>query len=259
MPTHQSLQRAVAILREFSESNPALTVSEVSRRLDLHKSTVSRILATLLEEGLVWHNAETGRYSLGMGLVEMAGVALGQIDVRAAAMPHMADLVAEVDETVAVVARRDRDGITVAHLPSSHSIRHVVWIGRRMPLASTAAGKTLLAAMHLRGEDWRAAAGMSRTERPAKWEHVLAASLEAIGAQGYADEADEFEVGTSAIAAPIRDSSGTTIAALTISGPTGRFSEDIRRETAPRLIDAANAVAADLGMRRHAVLEGGPV
>ena len=108
MPTHQSLQRAVAILREFSESDPALTVSEVSRRLDLHKSTVSRILATLLEEGLVWHNAETGRYSLGMGLVEMAGVALGQIDVRAAAMPHMADLVAELDETVAVVARRDR-------------------------------------------------------------------------------------------------------------------------------------------------------
>jgi len=111
--THQSLQRAAAILREFSEVEPALTVTDISHRLDLHKSTVSRILATLLEEGMVWHNASTGRYSLGMALVEMAGVALGQIDVRAAAMPHVERLAAATNETITVAVRRGREAITV--------------------------------------------------------------------------------------------------------------------------------------------------
>ncbi|MFQ5516438.1 MAG: IclR family transcriptional regulator, partial [Acidimicrobiia bacterium] len=238
--THQSLQRATAILREFSEMEPALTVTDISHRLDLHKSTVSRILATLLEEGMVWHNASTGRYSLGMALVEMAGVALGQIDVRAAAMPHAERLAAETNETITVAVRRGREAITVAHLPSTHPVRHVVWIGRRIPLRTTAAGKALLAAMHARGEDWWALVANPEADRPAAWEGALGADLVAIATRGYAEESNEFEAGTSAIAAAVLDHTGAAVAALCISGPSARFGSTARDAAAPLLIEAAN-------------------
>lgn len=251
--THQSLQRATAILREFSELEPALTVTEISHRLDLHKSTVSRILATLLEEGMVWHNAGTGRYSLGMALVEMAGVALGQIDVRAAAMPHIERLAAATNETITVAVRRGRDAITVAHLPSTRSVRHVVWIGRRIPLQTTAAGKALLAAMHSRGDDWRALVEIPEEDRVAEWDVALANDLTAVAERGYAEESDEFEVGTSAIAAPVLDHMGAAVAALSISGPSARFGPEARHGAAPLLVETAGEVAADLGIRASAV------
>ena len=250
MATHQSIQRANAILREFTELEPALTVSEISRRLDLHKSTVSRILGTLLEDGMVWHNTETGRYSPGMALVEMAGVALGQIDVRAAAMPHMGRLATEINETISVAVPRGREAVTVAHLPSTHSIRHVLWIGRRLPLRTTATGKALLTAMNARGEPWVDLAGMDDEDRPPNWRSALEADLSLITKLGYADESDEFEVGTAATAAPILDHTGTVVAALAISGPSARFDPDTRKAAAPMLIRTANSISAELGMHR---------
>lgn len=247
--THQSLQRAVAILREFSEAEPALTVSEISARLDLHKSTVSRLLGALRDEGLVWHNPATGRYSLGMGLVEMAGVALGQIDVRAAALPHMERLAEETTETVSVAVRRGRDAVTVAYVPSRHPLRHVVWIGRRLPLAKTAAGTTLLAAMHAAGDDWRALAAIESQDNPAEWERDFVTTLERVLRAGYADESDQYEPGIAAMAAPVFDPSGNTTAALTVSGPSARFDAPVRAATGPLLIQTADAIAADLGVR----------
>jgi DNA-binding IclR family transcriptional regulator len=254
--THQSLQRAIAILREFSELEPALTVTEMSRRLGLHKSTVSRILATLHDEGMVWHNADTGRYSLGMAVVEMAGVALGQINVRAAAMPHIERLVADVNETITVAVRSGQEAVTVAHLPSTHPIRHVVWIGRRMPLRTGVTGKVLLAAMHSRGEDWRALVGIPEDDRPAEGETTLAADLAAVIKRGYGEESDEFEIGSSAIAAPVLDHTGAAVAAISISGPSARFGSEARDAAAPLLIETANKVATDLGLRLPAGLTG---
>lgn len=250
MATHQSIQRANAILREFTELEPSLTVSEISRRLDLHKSTVSRILATLLQDGMVWHNTETGRYSLGMALVEMAGVALGQIDVRAAAMPHMGRLATETNETISVAVPRGRESVTVAHLPSTHSIRHVLWIGRRLPLRTTATGKALLAAMNARGETWADLLGMAEEDRPFNWRSAIESDLSLITKRGYADESEEFEVGAAAIAAPILDHTGAVVAALAISGPSARFDPDSREAAAPGLIRTSNSISAELGMQR---------
>lgn len=256
MTTHQSLRRANAILRVFSEMEPALTVSEISRRLDLPKSTVSRILRTQLEDGMVWHNTETGRYSLGMTLVEMAGVALGQIDVRAAAMPHMERLATETNETISVAVPRGREAVTVAHLPSTHPIRHVVWIGRRLPLRTTAVGKALLAVMNVRGESWQDLVRIEQEGAPPGWESVLEAELTLIAKRGYADESDEFEVGTAAIAAPILDHTGAAVAALSMSGPAARFDIETRNTAVPSLMEAARSVAIDLGAHRLAGLAG---
>jgi DNA-binding IclR family transcriptional regulator len=250
MPTHQSLQRANAILRQFTELEPALTVSEISRRVGIHKSTVSRILKTLLEDGMVWHNRETGRYSLGMTLVEMAGVALGQIDVRAAAMPHMEQLASETNETISVAVPRGEEALTVAHTPSTHPIRHVVWIGRRFPLLGTAAGMALLAVMNARGEPWQELVGIDPEDPSDGSMKDLEAELRLATNRGYADESNQFEVGTAAIAAPILDHTGAAVGALSVSGPSARFDPSAREMASPSLIEAAGSVAIALGGHR---------
>lgn len=243
--THQSLRRAVAILREFTEAEPQLTVSDIARRLDLHKSTVSRILSTLADEGVVWQDSRTGRYSLGLGLVELAGVALGQIDVRAAAMPHIELLAATSGETITVLVRRGDEAVTVAHVASGHSVRHVSWIGRRIPLRSTAAGKVLLAGQAAPGDD--ADTPLSEPLPPG-----LRKELASIHRRGFATEVDEFEAGGAGIAAPVLGSGGSVVAAVAISGPSERFAPEQRRQALPSLRRAATAIAFELGARSEA-------
>ena len=83
----KSVRRAVAILRCFSLDEPELGVTELSRRLDVHKSTASRLLSTLEAEGLVDRNPETGRYRLGIGLIGLAGLVMLYADLRQVARP----------------------------------------------------------------------------------------------------------------------------------------------------------------------------
>lgn len=248
--THQSLRRAIAILRVFTESEPHLSVSEIARRLDLHKSTVSRILATLADEGVVWQNSGTGHYALGLGLVELAGVALGQIDVRGASMPHIERLAAEVGETVTVSVAGGNGAVTVAHAASRHGVRHVSWLGRRIPLRNTAAGKVLLAAMVAAdGETpFPTAVGPGLAEAG----NTLRVELREVHRRGFATEVDEFESGGAGIAVPVQDATGAVVAAVSVSGPVERFGADERLAAIAPLRRAAADIAFGLGARREA-------
>lgn len=251
--THQSLRRAAAILRTFDENEPQLTVSEIARRHDLHKSTVSRILATLADEGLVWQDTRSGRYSLGLGLVELAGVALGQIDVRAAAMSHIEELAQKTGETVTVSVLRGNEAVTVAQVASLHSVRHVSWIGRRFPLRTTAAGKVFLAARVASGQEWTSlglpgAANMGSPDDAPE----MVSEMRVIHRRGFATEVDEFEPGGAGIAAPIQDASGSVVAALAIHGPSERFGSDQRVAATPLLRGTALDIAHELGARDKA-------
>ncbi|MEX1004414.1 MAG: IclR family transcriptional regulator [Acidimicrobiia bacterium] len=248
--THQSLRRAIAILRVFSESEPHLSVSEIARRLDLHKSTVSRILATLADEGIVWQNSGSGHYALGLGLVELAGVALGEIDVRAAAMPHIERLAAEVGETVTVSVVGGHEAVTVAHAASKHAVRHVSWIGRRIPLPTTAPGKVLLAAMIAVDPDTPILPTASSAPLVAGSE--LRSELGVVHRRGFATEVDEFESGGAGIAVPVQDAGGAVVAAVSVSGPVERFGADERLAAIAALRRTAAEIAFELGARREA-------
>jgi len=245
--THQSLHRAAAILRTFTEAEPQRSVSDIARQLDLHKSTVSRILAALADDGLVWQNARTGRYGLGLGLVELAGVALGQIDVRAASMPHIERLASTLGETVTVAVLTADEAVTVAHAPSPHSVRHVSWIGRRIPLTTTATGRVFLAA---RGGP-RRVGDDSADDREGSMADI-ADELTLIRRRGYAIEIDEFEPGGAGVAVPIHDAGGSLVAAIGVHGPIERFGVEERLAAIPMLHRAARGIALELGSRNEA-------
>jgi IclR family acetate operon transcriptional repressor len=141
----QSIERAIAILKAFSSEKGELGVTELSRQLNLHKSTVSRLLASLQREGLVEENLVTRKYRLGMALVTLGGLVLQRLDVTQAARPLMVALSNLTQETVILAIKDDAEAVNVAQVPSPQMVKHIEWIGRRTSLHCTAVGKVLLA------------------------------------------------------------------------------------------------------------------
>ncbi len=143
----QSIERAIAILRCFTEARPEWRVTELAHHLQLHKSTISRILATLEQEGLVAQHPETGKFHLGVGLISLAGVALGHLDARTVSQPHLNALVEISQETVNVTILDGNECVNIERVASPKPIRYVGWLGRRTPTYCTAAGQVLLAGL----------------------------------------------------------------------------------------------------------------
>jgi DNA-binding IclR family transcriptional regulator len=247
-PPIQSLQRAISILRSFTEQEPELGVNELARRLELHKSTVSRMLTTLQFEGLVSQNPKTGKYRLGLGLVSLAGVALGRLDIRGAAQPYMGDLVELSQETVNVTVLDGNECVNIARTASPKPIRYVGWIGRRTPLHCTASGKVILAFMGLDQRKQLIQLPLKAyTTQTVVDPLILESSLAEICHQGYAIVHEEFEEGFSAMAAPIFDHSGSLAGTLSLSGPTFRLKEGaIERYLSP-LLETTYQISRDLG------------
>jgi IclR family KDG regulon transcriptional repressor len=246
--TVQSIERAVAILRSFSEAEPELRVTELARRLELHKSTVSRILTTLQAAQLVSQNPETSKYRLGVGLVSLAGIALGRLDVRGVAQPHLNALVELSQETINVTIIEERECVNIERVASPKPIRYVGWIGRRTPLHCTAAGKVLLA-FRRREERQRLIQSplVCYTENTIVDPAALEASLAQIQKQGYAIVHEEFEPEFSAIAAPIYDHLGHAAAAVSISGPTYRLAPGQIENFIEPLLETTGKISAGMG------------
>lgn len=247
-PLIQSIERAAALMRCFTETQPELGVTDLSRHLGLHKSTVSRILSTLQHEGFVSQNPATGKYRLGVGLISLAGVALGRVDVRGAAYPHLDALVEQTQESADVAVLDGGTCVNVLHKPSPRPLHYAMWIGRRRPLHCTASGKVLLA--------WLPAEERARLlprhlvrHTPATIDSAarLAAELADVAAQGYALALEEYEEGHNAIAAPIRNHDGHVVGALSLSGPAFRLEQVTLREFAAPLLATAGLISGEMG------------
>ncbi|RME85565.1 MAG: IclR family transcriptional regulator [Caldilineae bacterium] len=246
----QSIQRAVAILRSFTETEPELSVGELSRRLNLHKSTVSRILATLQQEGLVGQNPVTGRYRLGLGLVSLAGVALGRLDVRGIAQPHLPHLVEITEETINVTVLDGSECVNVERAASPKPIHYVGWIGRRTPVHCTAGGRVFLAFMPEQKRRALLAAPLRRyTSCTITDPEQLLCTLQQVREQGYAVVHGEFEEGFSDVAAPVLNHRREVVAALVVSGPSFRLTPERIASFLPDLLETARVISTKLGWR----------
>ena len=244
----QSIQRAVAILRSFTEAEPELGVLELSRRLNLHKSTVSRMIATLQAEGLISQNSTTGKYRLGLGLVGLAGVALGGLDARTVAQPHLTELVAASQETVNVSVLDGKECVNIERIASPQPIQYIGWIGRRSPLHCTASGKLILA--HLTETERTAVLPnpLTRyTQKTVTDSYQLARQLNQICQQKYAIVHEEYEAGFSSMAGPLYNQQGELLATVAISGPSYRLSDAVFTEHLPLLLTTCQTISNELG------------
>jgi DNA-binding IclR family transcriptional regulator len=244
----QSVQRAAALIKAFDGESPELGVSELGRRVHLHKSTVSRLLATLEREGLVERVPGTEKYRLGFELVRLASHVPHFGDVRAAARPAMVELAATSRETVNLAVLDGDEAINVEQVSGPHMVGIASWVGRRTPLNCVANGKALLAFQPAAAIERILAGPLPQlTDRTIADPVALRAELAGVRERGYAAAIGEIEEGLNAVAAPIRDHSGAVVAAISVSGPAYRVTPD-RIDPLGRLtIAAARAISARLG------------
>jgi IclR family acetate operon transcriptional repressor len=246
-PSLGSVTRAIRCLELIAEAGE-LGVSELGRRLGVHKATASRLAATLAERGLLERDPLTERYRLGFGLIRLAGAAMSGLDLIRTARPLMEDLADVTRETVNLGVLSGSDVIYVDQVTGARSIVSVSWVGRRTPLHCSASGKVLLAFAPGSERERLLAQPLERlTPRTIVDVGELRTQLDETRARGYAVTVEELEEGLNAVAAPLRQAGGEVVAALSLSGPAFR----VRAIDLPRLgratIDAAVGISRRLG------------
>ncbi len=248
-PAVQSIERAIAILKSFSADEPELGVGELSRRLDLPKSTVFRLLSALEAGGLVSQNPETHRYRLGVDLIGLANNVIGYPNLRHVASPHLRRLAHTLQETVSLSILDRSDAVNVEQfVPPGRLVVRVGWVGRRMPVHAVSAGRVIIAFLpeeevaQLLNGDLEALTPHTITDPQA-----LRAELARIREQGYATAFEELEEGLNALAAPIRDHRSRVIASVSVSGPSSRLTPQRVSEIAPEVIRTAEQISREIG------------
>ncbi len=239
----EAVERAVAVLDTLAEA-VELGTNEIARRTAINASSVSRLLATLQASGLVDQVDETGRYRLGLRLVELGNAALARLDLRELARPHLRALVEATGETATLSVPGEEFAITVDFVRSPASVQSVAQIGRPSVPHATAAGKVLLAFSNvpLPTGVLRAYTPNTIVSRP-----QLEREVTRVRSQGWAQAMREREEDLSAIAAPVRDAAGELVAVLGVQGPASRFGEGPMHEARRQLLAAAAALSLTLG------------
>ena len=219
----QSVSHALDVLEQFFQDADELGVTELSKRLKLHKNNVFRLLATLESRGYIEQNRANENYRLGIRCLQ-----LGQ----------------------AYVAVPRRDGVVpVDVVEADRSVRIVSQVGETLPLHCTAAGKALLAFQA--EEDLRGVLPDTLpkfTERTPVDRQALQQQLKSVGSSGYAIDMGEHMEDVRAVAVPIRDYTRNVVGALAIVGPAYRFqAERIDKELAPLIVKAGRDLSSRLG------------
>ena len=258
-----TVRNAARLLKVFRSREADLGVSELARRLGLGKSTVHRMLTTLVAEGLIEQNPRTGGYRLGIVMFELGEAVRVHMDLHAAAAPVLGELRAQTGESSQVGVLDGHEVVYVDRLESTHSLRLFTETGRRVPVHCTSSGKVLLAYLPeaRRQAVLRAAPLTALTPHTITDPERLAAELARVRRRGWAEAINEREIGVASIAAPVRDISGEVVAAISIGVPLARCSVMSLRRLAPVIVEAAEAASRRLGWSpgidcAHAATEG---
>jgi DNA-binding IclR family transcriptional regulator len=231
----RSVLRALDLLGLFDENHRSRSVRELIDATGLPKSTVVRLVATLEQRGLLWTRGD-GRLALGTGMLRWAQLAQDAWQMPPEAVERLRALSDESrGESSRIYIRQSSSRVCVAQHEGTQQLRHVVRVGESMPLWAGASGHVLLTGCRPEDVDRTAAAAGLGPEFAA----VLAERVRLAEEQGWAVSHGEREAGVSAIAAPVTDAAGRTVAAVGLGGPTSRFTEDRVAELVPVVTNAA--------------------
>jgi DNA-binding IclR family transcriptional regulator len=245
----QSVSHALDVLEQFCADADELGVTELSKRLKLHKNNVFRLLATLESRGYIEQNRATENYRLGVQCLYLGRSYVQHMGLLRQARSIMEDLVKQCHETACVAVLRRGAVVPVDTVEANQTIRLASQLGARLPLHCTAVGKAHLA---FESEDELRNslpdALEPHTPKTITDRQALAQHLKSIAAAGYAVDTGEFVTDMRSVAAPIRDYTRHLVGSLAISGPAYRLPiERIDKEVVPLVVKASRELSSRLG------------
>lgn len=240
-------ERVADVLLLFTDGPPTLGVSRVSRELGLSKAVVHRILQSLTARDLIAYDAASREYRLGPAAAALGSRALRESDLRATALPFLAELRDRLHETVTISAKVHGGRVYLDQVVGTHEITMSVELGRRFPLHAGSSGKCMLAHSAPDEVD-RLLAGNLAALTPATPTDpaALRVELERIRQLGYAASEGERQSDAGSVAVPVFGPGGL-VGAVSVCGPRFRVTDEFVAATAPELIETADRVTARLG------------
>ena len=245
----KSVSRALDIIQLVSLKKDGLGVTEISKQIDINKSSVYRILSTLVQYGYIEQDKETGRYKLGYKFLEVSSRLLESIDLRTEAKTCLQELEKETNEVIHLVVYDQGEVVYIEKLEGTETLRMHSKVGKRAPMHCTSVGKAILA--HLPSSvvlDILERKGMAmHTDKTITDKDVFIKELIQVKQNGYAFDLEENEYGISCIAAPIFDHLGKVISAVSVSGPTIRMTGERMEHLKTRMLHIGKQISMRLG------------
>lgn len=250
--------KVLHILECLANSPNGLGVSDVSRRVEIPKSSVHRFLIAMEEEGYVVKEVAGKRYRLGAKVLQLADAYSRIVDIRELARPYLRNLLDLTQETIHLVQLEETAGVYIDKLDTPQPIGLMSRIGKRIPLHSTAAGKAILAYL----PESRVRAVVSRVGLEPQTPNTITSyarlleALSEVRRRGYAIDDNENRLGVVCIGAPILDYQGWAVGAISISAPASRMTPSQAERYAPELLTAALKASSGLGYHPDARISG---
>ena len=244
----QAVAHALDVLEQF-HGDGELGVTELSKRLKLHKNNIFRILATLESREYIEQNRSTENYRLGTKCLQLGQTYIQHMGLLQQARPIMVEVVKACRESTYVAVLRKGKVVPLDMVESDQSVRIVSHVGENLPLYCTAAGKIHLAfepaeeVQRYLPDELHQYTTNTITDRKA-----LLEQLKEIASKGYAVDNGEYLTDVRTVAVPIKDYTRTVVGSLAVSGPTYRIpSQRIEQEIAPLGTKAGRELSSRLG------------
>jgi DNA-binding IclR family transcriptional regulator len=248
-----ALEKALSILEMLAASRAGLSLPEIVKRSGLPKSSVHCILVTLLRQGYLHRNENTGRYMFGLKLFSFANMALSGLKLREQAIPHLYSLMQQTTLTTHMAILEHGEALLIVKVDGIGVSPLATWLGKRMEVHCTGLGKALIA--HLPEErlnDLLKARSLPRHNEntiasPKRLKENLALAVK----RGYAIDDEEDEIGMRCIGVPAFDHTRGVIAAISVAGTTAQVTSENVSELARKLNDTAASISRTLGYETH--------
>ncbi|MBI2985570.1 MAG: IclR family transcriptional regulator [Deltaproteobacteria bacterium] len=245
----QSVSHALDVLEQFYGSADEIGVTELSKRLKLHKNNVFRLLATLEARGYIEQNRATENYRLGLKCLQLGQTYIQQMGFLLQAKSTLEELVKTARESSFVAVRKGAVIVPLDFVEARSAVRVVSFLGTTLPLHCTAPGKIYLAFDSEEGLSQSLPEKFDRyTDKTIIDRRVLLEQVKEVSEAGYALERAEFMEEVIAVAVPIHDYTRTLVGSLAITGPAHRLTnEKVQKEVIPMIVKGGNELSKRLG------------
>jgi DNA-binding IclR family transcriptional regulator len=245
-----AVERALGMLEAVAQRSGGMTNADLSRRLEIPKSSASYILRALEKHGYVRRDGD-GRYRLGMKVLSLSRHALAGLDVREIALPIMRDLMQRSHLTVHLAILDGDEAVYIEKVDSPGFIKMDTWVGKRMEIHTTGVGKSLAAHEPLeRVENIVRTRGLRKvTPKSIITPQRFFKELERVRELGYGIDDEENSLGVRCLGAPIFNENGRVEASIGVSATVNQVPSEAVPRYSEMVKDAARKISAQLGWR----------